>query len=92
MADVVVAAFLAACSVMPGPPAGDARAQVMAAERAFAKTMADRDHAAFARFIADEAIFFTGPTPLRGRRAVVDGWARFYEGAKAPFSWQPDTV
>ena len=83
---------LAGCAAMPGAPVGDARAEVMATERAFARTMADRDPAGFARFIADEAIFFTGPTPLRGRQAVVDGWARFYAEPKAPFSWEPDTV
>ncbi|MEO6408760.1 MAG: nuclear transport factor 2 family protein [Burkholderiaceae bacterium] len=77
---------------MPGAPVGDARTEVMATERAFARTMAERDHAGFARFIADEAIFFTGPTPLRGKRAVVDGWARLYADPKAPFSWEPDTV
>ena len=46
------------------------RAQVYAAERAFAKTMADRDHAAFARFVSDEALFFGVrqgvPRPRRG--------------------------
>ena len=88
----LVGGLLAGCAVMPSAPAGDARAEVMATERAFARTMAERDHAGFARFIADEAIFFTGPTPLRGRRAVVDGWARFYAESKAPFSWEPDTV
>ncbi len=88
----LAALFLSACNVMPVAPAGDARAEVMAIERAFARTMAERDHAGFARFIADDAMFFTGPTPLRGRREVIDGWARFYAAAEAPFSWQPDTV
>lgn len=70
----------------------EARQQVMAAERAFAKTMADRDHRAFATFVADDAVFFSGPTPLRGKAAVVDFWARFYKEARAPFSWEPDEV
>ena len=61
-------------------------------DRGVAEAWPDRDHAAFARFIADEAIFFSGPTPLRGRQPVIDFWARFYAGPKAPFSWEPDEV
>jgi ketosteroid isomerase-like protein len=66
-------------------------AKVRAREIAFAKTMADRDHAAFATFIAEEAIFY-GETALHGRKAVVDGWKRLYDGKDAPFSWTPDRV
>ena len=68
------------------------RQQVVATERAFAKTMADRDHAAFARFLSDEAVFFSGAVPLRGKRAVADAWKRFYERPAVPFSWEPDQV
>ncbi len=66
--------------------------QVRATEKAFAATMAARDLAAFAGFISDEAIFFTGPAPLRGKQAVVDFWKRFYERPQAPFSWEPAVV
>lgn len=66
-------------------------AQVRAAETAFAKTMADRDHAAFSTFVADEAIFF-GRSALRGKAAIAAGWKPFYEGPAAPFSWEPATV
>jgi ketosteroid isomerase-like protein len=66
--------------------------QVADTERAFAKTMADRDHAAFARFLAEDTVFFSGPTPLRGKAAVAAQWKRFYEQPAAPFSWQPDRV
>lgn len=65
--------------------------EVRARETAFAKTMADRDLAAFGLFIADEAVFF-GAQPLRGRTRVVAAWSRFFEGTTAPFSWAPDTV
>ena len=54
--------------------------------------MAHRDLAAFGSFVADEAVFFTGPTPLRGRRAVVDGWSHYFAAPQAPFSWEPDAV
>jgi ketosteroid isomerase-like protein len=66
--------------------------EVEATERAFAKTMADRDPAAFASFLAQEAVFFSGNEPLRGKRRVTQAWARFYEGPDAPFSWEPDRV
>ena len=65
--------------------------QVRRTETAFAKTMADRDHAAFASFLATETVFF-GRGLLRGKAAVAEGWKRFYEGPAAPFSWAPDSV
>jgi ketosteroid isomerase-like protein len=66
-------------------------AKVRAREAAFAKTMADRDHAAFATFVSEEAVF-AGRTVLRGREAVAAGWKAYFEGAKAPFSWAPERV
>ena len=69
-----------------------AQAEVLAAERAFARTMADRDHAAFARFLAEEAVFFSGEQATRGRAAVAASWARLYAGPTPPFSWEPDQV
>jgi len=66
-------------------------AAVKAREIAFAKTMADRDHAAFGSFVAEDAVFMA-PTPLRGRKAVLEGWKAFFEGASAPFSWSPERV
>ena len=67
-------------------------AQVRAAETAFAKAMADRNAAAFASFVADEALFFGDRGVLRGKAAVLDGWKRYFDGAAAPFSWAPETV
>jgi uncharacterized protein (TIGR02246 family) len=66
--------------------------QVMNAERAFARTMADRDHAAFAAFVSEEAVFFTGGKVLRGRQQVADGWKPYFEGAEPQFSWEPGQV
>jgi hypothetical protein len=45
--------------------------QVRNTELAFAKTMADRDHKAFTRFLASDAVFTNGPKALRGSRAVA---------------------
>lgn len=60
-------------------------------EQAFARTMADRDHAAFTTFLAEDAVF-VGRTVLRGRSAVAQGWKPYFEGDRAPFSWAPDRV
>ena len=80
-----------------GPPAAtreknaELQEQVRQTESAFARTMADRDHAAFTSFLADETVFM-GRTILRGKAAVAEAWKRFYEGPKAPFSWTPERV
>jgi ketosteroid isomerase-like protein len=65
--------------------------QVRQAERAFAKTMADRDHAAFVRHLADDTIFL-GRRALRGKAEVAAAWKGFFEGPRAPFSWEPERV
>lgn len=69
-----------------------AQQQVFTAERAFAKSMADRDASAFAKHVSDEAIFFNGTGVLRGKKNVLATWSRFFEGKTAPFSWEPDRV
>ncbi len=93
LATLALCSLLVGCAVSPSAPAvADARQQVVAAERAFAKTMADRDLDAFASFVAEDAVFFSGPKPLRGRQQVVDWWKRYYTSASAPFSWEPEEV
>jgi ketosteroid isomerase-like protein len=84
-------ATLAGCATPPRVDV-DPAAQVTQVERAFARTMADRDHAAFAGFIAADAVFVSGTTTLRGAGAVVAAWKRYYESDQAPFSWEPDQV
>jgi ketosteroid isomerase-like protein len=66
--------------------------QARAVETAFAKTMADRDWAAFKAFISEEAVFFGGQGILRGRDAVAEGWKHYFAGPQAPFSWAPEQV
>ena len=65
---------------------------VRAAETAFAASMGRRDVNAFASHVAEDAIFFGGQSPLRGKAAVVAGWRPFFDGPQAPFSWAPETV
>jgi ketosteroid isomerase-like protein len=90
-APLLAAALLAACATQP-PDRAALTQQVADTERAFARTMADRDHAAFASFLAEEAVFFGPQGPLRGRQAVADAWKPFYEKPQAPFSWRPEQV
>ena len=66
--------------------------EVRAAETAFAKSMADRDAAAFSALIADETVFFGSKTVFHGKAEVVAGWKRFFDGPAAPFSWAPAEV
>lgn len=66
--------------------------QVFAAESSFAATMAQRDLEAFASYLSPEAIFFGDTTVMRGKRAVLEGWRRFFTEREAPFSWKPDVV
>jgi ketosteroid isomerase-like protein len=90
---LLLALALAACATAPArPDRATLTRQVEETERAFAATMAQRDHAAFARFLSEETVFFSGPTPLRGKQAVADWWKRFYEAPQAPFSWAPASV
>ena len=86
---VLLAGFMATTAIHASE---DLRGQVENAERAFAKTMEDRDYAAFVSFLSDEAVFFAGKTALNGKQAVADAWKSLYEKPDAPFSWYPEQV
>jgi ketosteroid isomerase-like protein len=74
------------------PPLENVVDQVRAVERDFAQTMARRDLIAFASFLAEDAIFVGGQATYRGAESILEGWAAFFEGDEAPFSWEPQTV
>ena len=74
------------------PTLEELKQQVADTERAFAKTMAQRDFESFISFLSDEAVFFSGATPLRGKQKIADTWKPYFEQADAPFSWEPETV
>ncbi|TPW10730.1 MAG: hypothetical protein FD129_1841, partial [bacterium] len=86
---IVLLALLALIPSAPASPPSNAdlAAQVRAAETAFARTMADRDHAAFMTHLADETVFFGREGAIRGKAAVAESWKGFFEGKDAPFSW-----
>jgi ketosteroid isomerase-like protein len=90
---LALAPLAALTAAADAPPANQSpEQQVAATERAFAKTMADRDLAAFGRFISQEAVFVSDERTLRGQQQVIDGWRKLYQGASAPFSWEPQTI
>jgi len=92
LASLLCAALLSACAALSPPDTFRAGREVADAERAFVKTMADRDYIAFKSFLSDDAVFFSGSTALRGKQRVADAWRRLFEKTEAPFSWQPEQV
>jgi ketosteroid isomerase-like protein len=88
VAPAAMALVLGACAAI-GPASHDELAQqVTKTERAFAKTMADRDHARFTTFLSDEAVFISGSTVSHGKRQVSERWAALFDKPAAPFSWE----
>ena len=66
---------------------------MFAAERAFARSMAERDFAAFGRYVAADCVFFSGNTAAaRARRRARGVASRSSTAPQAPFSWEPDQV
>ncbi|HMW49382.1 MAG TPA: nuclear transport factor 2 family protein [Cellvibrionaceae bacterium] len=82
---------LLGCASNPQVASHNAREAVIATELAFAKTMADRDFAAFTSYIAQEAVFLQH-IPLQGKNKIVEHWKPLYQAPKAPFSWRPEEV
>jgi ketosteroid isomerase-like protein len=89
---VLSASLAASCPAVRAQAGVSVTDQVLATERAFAKTMADRNQPQFSRFISKEAVFFSGENPLRGKSKIVDGWLKYFKAPQAPFSWEPAQV
>ena len=79
-------------SVSAQPDLQALASQVTQAELAFARSMAERDQAAFSGWLSEHAVFFGGKNVLRGKAAVAAGWKAYFDGPTAPFSWAPDQV
>ena len=88
----VLVAALGSGPVSAAPDLAELARQVEAAERAFARSMAERDFAGFSRWLSADALFFDGRAVQRGREAVALAWKPLFDGAAAPFSWSPDQV
>ena len=90
---IVTTQILTGCAtVKENEEPEDLQSLVRETELAFAATMADRNFEHFVSFLSEEAIFFAGDKPLRGREAVAEAWKPLFENPDAPFSWQPRIV
>jgi ketosteroid isomerase-like protein len=85
-------ALLLAAAALSAETNAELQDQVRRTEAAFAKTMADRDHATFRKFLAEEAVFMSGGQATRGAEAIAARWKRFFDAPAAPFSWAPEFV
>lgn len=84
--------MFAAALIARGATNDELREQVRKTEMAFAKTLADRNPAAFAAFLSKETIFMSSGRVSRGPRQVADRWEPYFAGPQAPFSWEPEEV
>ena len=85
-------AALSVASAVVKADVNEAARQVEQAERAFARSMVERNFAEFKRWLAADAVFFGYRDVQHGRDAVAAAWRPFFDAASAPFSWQPDQV
>jgi ketosteroid isomerase-like protein len=67
-----------------------AAAEIVKADAAFARSVADKNRDAFLSFLA-EATTFGGGTPneLHGRDAVMKEWGEFFTADGPTLTWQP---
>lgn len=89
---IICAAALAAAGLANAETNAELKEQVRRTEVAFAKTMADRNPAAFASFLTADSIFMSNGKASRGPAEISARWKQFFEGPAAPFSWAPDQV
>jgi ketosteroid isomerase-like protein len=72
------------------PDVRAAGAQIVKADAEFARAVAERNTQKFLSFIAEATTFNGGsPNELRGRDAVMKGWADFFEPDGPTLTWQP---
>jgi len=92
MTKTLCAVMLVAAGLASAQSNAELKEQVRQTEIAFAKSMADRDPAAFATFLAKDTVFMSGGRATHGAQQVVDRWKGFFAGKEAPFSWAPEFV
>ena len=89
---LLLTTLLASGAALAQPDLEALKRQVADTERAFARSMAERDAAAFARHLSAQAVFFGGARVLHGKSEVAAAWQRYFVDKEAPFSWEPDQV
>ena len=68
----------------------DLEASLLSAEKSFAAAAEAKDQEAFASFVAEDAVFAGGNQILRGRSAIVQGWAPFFAPTGPAITWSPE--
>jgi ketosteroid isomerase-like protein len=81
-------AALAACAHLPGAPGGDAAAEVMRLDAAWAGSVARADGEAFRSTVAADAVF-AGRALLQGRDEVWAAWKAFFAEGGPRIRWAP---
>lgn len=91
---MILFVLAAACTTTTRPtmPAIEASDGARKAETAFAKAFADRDRAAFGRFIANDAVFLSRQNTSSGKDAILKAWESLLSAPQAPFRWEPTRV
>lgn len=86
------AALLAAAAPGRAAAASPAAAAdaLRAADRAMSRAIEVGDRAAFARLVAEDAVFSGGAEHSVGRPAVAAAWARYFEPDGPRLTWAPD--
>jgi ketosteroid isomerase-like protein len=92
MRSIFWAAVLSLTALAAAETNDELREQVRQTEISFAKTMADRDAAAFTTFLSKEAIFVSGGRVTHGPVEIAARWKAYFNGPQAPFSWAPEQV
>ena len=83
---------LAFAGLLAAETNAELKEQIRKVETSFAKTMADRDAAAFASFLSEETVFMSNGQATRGARKIAERWKAYFQGPQAPFSWEPEFV
>ncbi|MBI5070504.1 MAG: nuclear transport factor 2 family protein [Deltaproteobacteria bacterium] len=78
-----------ATGAAPRAAPADLAAALRRADAAFARSVADRDEAAFRDFLEEEAVFVGGAGLLRGRDEVFARWRKFLEEGGPVLRWAP---
>jgi ketosteroid isomerase-like protein len=92
---VFLSALFAVSIVAAAEPAAGRAAlveQVRAAEVAFARSVAEKDRAAFAAAIDPDAVFVGGGGATVGRERIVAEWGAFFAPDAPEFRWRPELV
>ncbi|MEO8502842.1 MAG: nuclear transport factor 2 family protein [Acidobacteriota bacterium] len=89
---LILAALLLLLAEAPAKvsPKGPNAESLRAAELAFAASVREKNPAHFAAAVADDAIFISGNDVLRGKAAIVKGWASLFTADAPPMDWHPE--